>query len=170
MTNSPDASLAYHPWTTYAAARQEARSRGDRRVGTDHLLLGLLRDPEIEGLLHVTLEGAREALDALDRSALAAIGITADLEAPRLANRALPKKPTAKELWRVRNRLRLTPGAAAALREARRPVRRGKTFSAQQVLLALLENRPPDPAAVLLEALGVSVADVRSRLAIGPFE
>src|ERR1017187_4536118 len=66
MTNSPQATTAYHPWTTFAAAREGARSRGDRRVGTDHLLLGLLRDPEIETVMHVTLESAREAPYSLD--------------------------------------------------------------------------------------------------------
>jgi hypothetical protein len=45
-------------------------------------------------------------------------------------------------------------------------VRRGKSISAQEVLAALMENRPPDPAAVLLEGLGVDVAAVRSRMTI----
>jgi hypothetical protein len=165
MTNA-SAPEQYHPWVTYVAARQEAQSRGDRRVGTDHLLIGLLRDPEVEVLVGVSIESARAMLDSLDRSALAAVGIAADVEAPRFDDRALPKRPSAKELWRVRDRLKLTPAAAAALREASRPVRRGKSISAQEVLAALMENRPPDPAAVLLEGLGVDVAAVRSRMTI----
>jgi hypothetical protein len=160
----------YHPWTTYVAARQEARSRGDRRVGTDHLLLGLLRDPEIEGLLGVSLESARDMLDSLDGVALAAVGIIADFEAPSRADRALPKRPTVKELWRIRDRLKMTPAAAAALRDAGRPIHRGKSITAQQVLSALMENRAPDPAAVLLEALGVDVPGVRSRMSVDPLE
>lgn len=160
----------YHPWVTYVAARQEAKTRGDRRVGTDHLLLGLLRDPEVERLLGVSLESSRAMLDSLDRTALAAVGIAADFDPPRLVDRALPKRPTAKELWKVRDRLKMTPAAAAALREAGRPIRRGRNISAQQVLAALLENRPPDPAAVLLEALGVDVAEVCSRMSYDPFE
>lgn len=96
MTNSPQATTAYHPWTTFAAAREGARSRGDRRVGTDHLLLGLLRDPEIETVMHFTLESAREAPYSLDRSALAAIG---HLKFHRLQKwhrtplRAVPRSP-----------------------------------------------------------------------------
>jgi ATP-dependent Clp protease ATP-binding subunit ClpA len=164
MTNSPHATTAYHPWTTFAAAREEARSRGDRRVGTDHLLLGLLRDPEIETVMHVTLESAREALYSLDRSALAAIGVIAEFEAPARADRAMPKRPSAKELWKVRDRLRLTPAAKAVLQEAARPMRRRQQITAQQVLLALMENREPDPAACLLDALGVDVVAVRARL------
>jgi hypothetical protein len=169
MTNA-SAPEQYHPWTTYVAARQEAGRRGDCRVGTDHLLLGLLRDPEIEGLLGVSLESARDMLDSLDRSALAAVGVTADFEAPRRADRALPKRPTATELWRVRDRLKMTPVAAATLRDAGRPIHRGKSITAQQVLSALMENRDPDPVAVLLEALGVDVPGVRSRMSVDPFE
>lgn len=36
----------YHPWTTYIDAREEAHRRGDVKVGTDHLVLALLRDPD----------------------------------------------------------------------------------------------------------------------------
>ena len=39
------------------AAREEARRRGDRRVGTEHLLLALLEDPAIEAVLGVTCSG-----------------------------------------------------------------------------------------------------------------
>jgi ATP-dependent Clp protease ATP-binding subunit ClpA len=170
MTNSPQATTAYHPWTTYAAAREEARIRGDRRVGTEHLLLALLRDPEIEMVLHVTLESAREALKLLDRNALAAIGVTAEFESPVQLDRALPKKPTAKELWKVRDRLRLTPAAKAVLQEAARPMRRRQHITAQQVVLALMENREPDPAACLLDALGVDVVAVRARLDVASAE
>jgi ATP-dependent Clp protease ATP-binding subunit ClpA len=170
MTNSPQATTAYHPWTTYAAAREEARIRGDRRVGTEHLLLALLRDPEIEMVMHVTLESAREALKLLDRDALAAIGVTAEFESPVQPDRALPKKPTAKELWKVRDRLRLTPAAKAVLQEAARPMRRRQHITAQQVVLALMENREPDPAACLLDALGVDVVAVRARLDVASAE
>ena len=57
----------YHPWTTYVYAREEARRRGDRRVGTEHLVLGLLREPDIAQVLGCDLGAAREALDTMDR-------------------------------------------------------------------------------------------------------
>ena len=57
------------------ASADEARRRGDRRIGTDHLLLGLLHDPGSAEALGVTVEAAREKSDALDRAALAAIGL-----------------------------------------------------------------------------------------------
>ena len=59
------------------SATEEARRRGDRRLGTDHLLLGLLHDGDSQAAraLGVSLADARAASDALDRAALAAVGI-----------------------------------------------------------------------------------------------
>jgi|HubBroStandDraft_6_1064221.scaffolds.fasta_scaffold26237_5 hypothetical protein len=42
---TPHSRERYHPWSTYIAAREEARRRGDRRVGTEHLLVALLENP-----------------------------------------------------------------------------------------------------------------------------
>lgn len=57
------------------SALSEATLRGDRRIGTEHLLLGVLHEPSSVQALGTDLETARAALDALDRSALAAVGI-----------------------------------------------------------------------------------------------
>jgi hypothetical protein len=59
------------------SATEEARRRGDRRLGTDHLPLGLLHDEDSRAAksLGVFLTDARAALDALDRAAPAAVGI-----------------------------------------------------------------------------------------------
>ena len=59
------------------SAAKEARRRGDRRLGTDHLLLGLLHDEDSRAAraLGVSLADARAASDALDVAALAAVGI-----------------------------------------------------------------------------------------------
>src|ERR1700735_1647674 len=48
-----------HPWAIYLRASEEARRRGDRRTGTDHLLLALLEDPPVEVVLGVSLQPAR---------------------------------------------------------------------------------------------------------------
>src|SRR6266705_657818 len=59
------------------SAAGEARRRGDRRLGTEHLLLGLLHDagsPPARAL-GVSLEAARAASGDLDLAALAAVGI-----------------------------------------------------------------------------------------------
>ena len=56
-----------HVWAIYLRASEEARRRGDRRTGTDHLLLALLEDPSIEVVLGVSLQQARQALESLDQ-------------------------------------------------------------------------------------------------------
>ena len=136
-------------------ALEEARQRGDRRLGTDHLLLGLLHDPRSSAAraLGIDLDSARTAWDALDRAALAAIGL--DVGGISLAN--LPpshKRPP------------LTSAARAALLRAVQEAARAKRRRPAEahVLLALLACEPPDPAAELLAQLGVDRALVRDRL------
>jgi len=138
------------------SAAEEARRRGDRRLGTDHLLLGLLRDPagEPARALGVDLESARAADDALDRAALAAIGI--DAAGLTLATDTAPS-----------GRRPLTSGARAVFKRAigqARPARTGR-IETRHFLLALLDCERPDPAAELLQALGVDPSAVRGRLA-----
>lgn len=148
-------------------ASEEARRRGDRRAGTDHLLLGLLEDPTIETLLDVSLSDARDALGALDDKALNALGIEPGIDAPPLRMHAVPTRPTFRTV--IKDRLRMTPAAKRVLQEAGKPMRRGKHITAQQVLERLLDLELPDPVAVLLDALGVNTLEVRQRLASAPF-
>ena len=138
------------------AAAGEARRRGDRRLGTDHLLLGLLHDPAAEAAstLGVDLASARAAQDALDRAALAAVGIRADDLDP-IEDAAGPRR-----------RPPLTSGARAVFKRAleqARPSKRGR-IGTRHFLLALLACQRPDPAAELLHQLGVDPAVVRDRL------
>jgi ATP-dependent Clp protease ATP-binding subunit ClpA len=138
-----------------SGAAEEARRRGDRRIGTDHLLLGLLHDlaGEPARALGVDLESARVADDALDRAALAAVGIeAASLELA--ADTAPGGRPP------------LTSGARAVFKRAidtARPVKTGR-IEARHFLLALLDCERPDPAAELLHALRVDRSVVRARL------
>jgi ATP-dependent Clp protease ATP-binding subunit ClpA len=140
------------------AAMDEAQRRGDRRIGTDHLLLGLLQEPEslASEILGVDLESARAASDTLDRAALAAIGI--DLGGRGLA------PPV-----RTRRRPPLTSGAREALKAGVEEARDGKYrhIQARHLLYALLTRQRPDPAATLLEALGVDRGAALRRLAAG---
>jgi Clp amino terminal domain, pathogenicity island component len=152
-----------HAWNLYLRASEEARSRGDRRTGTDHLLLALLADPPIEAALGVSLQQARQALDSLDHEALGALGLGSGTDAPPLPMRTVPDKPTLWDLMK-KDRLRMTPVAKKVLEEAARPNRRGLQITAQHVLAQILTLQPPDPAAVLLGALGVNTPEVRRRL------
>ena len=137
----------------YYDARNEAIRRGDRTIGTEHLILALLTDPAspAAAALGCDLDSARRALDALDRQALAAIGVPAGITAG-----AAPVRSA--------GRLRLTPAAKAVVAGARDA--RGDPEAGLGIVLgALLDLRRPDPAAELLAALGVDGRAARERWA-----
>jgi hypothetical protein len=163
MTTESVVPEGHHAWAIYLRASEEARRRGDRRTGTDHLLLSLLEDPSIEVALGVTLQQARQAHESLDHEALGALGMVSGTDAPPLPMRAVPKKPRLRDIAK-KDRLRMTPAAKKVLEEAVKPNRRKLQVTAQQVLAQILILQPPDPAAVLLGALGVNSSEVRRRL------
>lgn len=138
------------------SAAEEARRRGDRRLGTEHLLLGLLHDQGLAAAkaLGVTLAQARAAQDDLDARALAAVGIEVGAlghaPGPSFGRRLPP----------------LTSGARSVLKDAvdeARPFKSGRIDTAH-FLIALLGRQRPDPAAELLDALGVDRDTVRKRM------
>jgi ATP-dependent Clp protease ATP-binding subunit ClpA len=143
------------------AAVDEAGCRGDARVGTEHLLLGLLHDPGSQAArtLGVDLETARAALQTMDVDALGAVGIDVSADAdvsglPRpLAMRAHGRRP-------------FTRAAGEALRRtlAEAKGRNARRLEATHLLLALLDCGPRDPATHLLARLGIDASVVRSRL------
>ena len=138
-------------------AAEEAGRRGDRRIGTDHLLLGILHEPTSDAAkaLGVDLASARAADERLDRAALAALGV--DLGSYTFAEGST----------RPRRLAPLTSGARAVLKgaiEEGRGTRTGR-IETRHFLLALLACTPPDPAAALLEQLGIDRTIVRNRLA-----
>jgi ClpA/ClpB-like protein len=164
MTTESAAPEALHAWSIYLQASEEARRRGDRRTGTDHLLLALLdEDPSIEAVLGVSLQQARQALESLDQEALGAVGLGSGTDVPPLPMRAVPKKPRIRDIAK-KDRFRMTPAAKKVLEDAYKPNGRRLYVTAQQVLAQILTLQPPDPAAVLLGALGVNTSEVRRRL------
>ena len=167
MTAESAAPEMHHPWAIYLQASEEARRRGDRRTGTDHLLLALLEDPSIEVVLGVSLQQARQAHESLDHEALAALGLGSGTDAPALPMHVVPKKPRFRDVAR-KDRFRMTPAAKKVLEHAVKPSRRKSQVTAQQVLAQILTLQPPDPAAVLLDALGVNTSEVRRRLDTTP--
>jgi len=170
MTTESVAPEVLNAWAVYLRASEEARCRGDRRTGTDHLLLALLEDPSIDVVLGVTLQQARQALESLDHEALGALGMASSSEAPALPMRAVPKNPKFRDVAK-KDGFRMTPAAKKVLEDAVRPNRRKLQVTAQQVLAQILALQPPDPAAVLLGALGVNTPEVRRRLgAVTPLD
>jgi hypothetical protein len=165
----------FNPWATAVYAREEARRRGSRRVGTEDLLLGLLREQEVARLLGCDLGTAREALDAMDRDALVAIGIDRPLDAPPVPTREPTlggRRGVVKAV--LRDHLPMTPVAKRVIQEAGKDGRhrRGSgapwvpspRWSRELVLIALVSLAPPDPAAALLDALKVNRDEVSARL------
>jgi len=165
MTTESVTPESLHAWAMYLQASEEARRRGDRRTGTDHLLLALFEDPSIEVVLGVNLQQARQALESLDREALAALGLGPGADAPLLPMRAVPKKPRIRDVAQ-KDRLRMAPAAKKVLEKASKPNRRRLQITGQQVLAQILALQPPDPAAVLLGALGVDTSEVRRRMLV----
>ncbi|HEX3842671.1 MAG TPA: Clp protease N-terminal domain-containing protein [Acidimicrobiales bacterium] len=163
MTTESVTPETLHAWAICLQASEEARRRGDRRTGTDHILLGLMEDPSIGAVLGVSLPQARQALESLDHEALVSLGLGSGADAPPLPMRAVPKKPRIRDIAQ-KDRLRMTPAAKKVLEEASKPNRRKLQITAQQVLAQILTLQPPDPAAVLLGALGVNPSEVRRRL------
>ena len=138
--------------SVYLAANAEAVRRGDRRVGTEHLVLALLTDldPEVPRALELDLATARRALDDLDTRALAALG----LHLP-------PGKPV--PAGGTKEQFKLTPAARSVFTGLRAHTD-GQRLGVRHVMVALLALQPPDPGAVLLDRLGVDRQAVRSRL------
>ena len=138
-----------HVWAISLRASEEARRRGDRRTGTDHLLLALLEDPSIEVVLGVSLQRARQGLESLDHEALGALGIGSRSDAPplpmprraeeaedqrRCAKGSPPHDPRGKES--ARGRVEAQPseapdhGAAGAGPDSRSPTPRSRSGTA----------------------------------------
>jgi hypothetical protein len=163
MTTESVVPEVLHGWAIYLRASEEARRRGDRRTGTDHVLLALLENPSIEVVLGVSLQQARQALESLDQEALGALGLGSGTDAPPLPMRTVPKKPTIRDVMQ-KDRLRMSPAAKKVLEQAVKPNRRKTQVTAQQVLAQILALQPPDPATALLGALGVDRAATRQRL------
>lgn len=163
MTTESVGPEGLHGWAIYLRAGEEARRRGDRRTGTDHLLLALFEDPSTGDVMGVNLEQARQALESLDHDALGTLGLGSGTDVPSLPMRAVPKKPRLRDVA-LKDRLRLTPAAKKVLQDAVKPNRRKTQVTAAQILAQLLMLQPPDPAAVLLGALGVNRSEVLGRL------
>jgi hypothetical protein len=103
MTTESVTPEVLHVWAIYLQASEEARRRGDRRTGTDHILLALFEDPSIEVVLGVSLQQTRLALESLDHEALGTLGLGSGTDAPPLPMRAVPKKPRLRDVARKRS-------------------------------------------------------------------
>ncbi|MDF2443446.1 MAG: hypothetical protein JWR01_1649 [Subtercola sp.] len=130
----------------------EARLAGDRRIGTDHLLLGMLHDPRVAEALATDAAAARAARSALDNRALAAVGIDAGtFRAPSL-RAGITRAP-------------FTSGSRTVLSRTleHTVTEHARAIQPKHLLMALLEREQPDPAAALLAELGVDRSTAHRR-------
>ncbi|EPR77491.1 putative Clp protease subunit [Leifsonia rubra CMS 76R] len=134
-------------------ARFEAGRRGDRRIGTDHLLLALLRDEDLARAVGVDADSATEATDELDRGALRSIGLELSVYKPA-ANVVLQKRAP------------FTAGAKAVLQQTlvHASAEKARTITSRHIMLALLDRQAPDPVFALFESLSIEPQEVSDRL------
>jgi hypothetical protein len=135
------------------AATMEAHRRGDRHLGTEHLLLGVLIDAPTVSAAGVDRETARAALYRLDRQALGAIGVDPAFVAQRTSIRRATRLP-------------LTGGSRLALQRAAREAARleKRRIEPRHVLFGLLVAPEPDQAALLLRYLDQDTNAIFDRL------
>ena len=140
----------------------EAERRGDRHVGTEHLLLAViashnpLTTPALDAF-GVDVERARSTLDAGDVEALAAVGVdVAALPAPE-------PEGGRRSFWPFRgpgSHKPFTGGAKQTLEATLRETLRlgDRHIGVEHLLLALAARTAPDPAHHLLTAMSVDPA------------
>jgi ATP-dependent Clp protease ATP-binding subunit ClpA len=141
--------------TAVSCAVEEARLRGDRRIGTEHLLLGALYEPRSAAVraLGIDLEAARRTLDVLDQDALAAIGIVVhgvDRPAIPASRKRTPFTSAARSV---------IPRSVAEAKKAG-----SRRIAREHLLLAIIDCERPDPAAEVLERLGIDRPAARERI------
>jgi len=135
------------------AAVEEAEQRGDPYVGTDHLLVGVVRSaaPGAD-LVGAPIETLREAWHAIDQAALEATGIDADLEIEVPSTR--------------RGHRPFTGGAKQVLEETLREALGldSKRLEPEHIVIALTLRPSHDPAIRLLQRAGLSPDSIRADL------
>ena len=136
------------------AAVEEAESRGDSYVGTEHVLIGVVASaaPGTD-IIGTSVETLREAWAAIDRAALAATGVEADL-------------PTSPVPGRRRSHLPFTGGAKQVLEDTLREAlgMGSRRLDPEHIVIALTLRPPRDAAIRLLEQAGLSPDAIRTDL------
>jgi ATP-dependent Clp protease ATP-binding subunit ClpA len=155
-------------------ARDEARRAGQDRVGSEHVLLGLLAEPgaaadaltaaglDLESLRDRVPRGSHEAPAGLDAEGLATLGI--DLDAVRRATDAA-FGPGALDRAAVpgSSRLPIADDARAGLAQAVRQAQQlgQRDISSGHMLLGLIDQRR-NAALTLLTQAGIDIAALRA--------
>jgi hypothetical protein len=162
LHRSPDARA-----TVLYAAQASARLRGEKRIGTDHLLIGVVTSGnEIARRAGLSVEGLHEALNGLDGSALGAFGIEAAAEALLASSPVLRPHSGRKQPHRgiLARHLPLGAGAKRSLKKSMRLAldHRHRHINTNHLLAALSTGGHNDAAVRLLRSSAVDPADLES--------
>jgi ATP-dependent Clp protease ATP-binding subunit ClpA len=140
-----------------AASREAAELRGDRHVGTEHLLVGVAEAGSATiAAAGLTADDLRRALDGLDRLALGLVGVDVDLES--VPGPLHPVPP------RRRRHIPFTAGAKSSLRRSLHiAIDLGhRRIGSDHLLASLAVGGENDPAVRLLRTAGIDPADVEA--------
>jgi len=138
-------------------AVEEAEVRGDSRINTEHLLLGVSHTAGL-GQLGLSPEPLRRQLDRLDAEALEAVGID-----PSLINETVEdSRPTV----RKRGHIPFTEAAKHVLKQALREAieLKHRYIGVEHIALALTTLSPLDRAVRVLDGIGLDPAELRVSL------
>lgn len=135
-------------------AVEEARNRGDSRIGTEHLLIGVARARSFEDPMP-DVESIRAQLDRMDREALASVGLDPaliEIAGPAGSKRTahIPFTNAAKDI--------LKDALRAALDLGHRHI------GVEHIAVALTETEGPDRATGALYGLDLDPDALRAAL------
>jgi ATP-dependent Clp protease ATP-binding subunit ClpA len=135
-------------------AIEEAESRGDTRIGTEHLLIGVARSRSIEDAMP-DVESLRAELDRMDRDALASVGLD-----PGLIELAGPARHTRTA------HIPFTSGAKDILKGALRAALDlgHRHIGVEHLAIALTAIDGPDRATGMLQGLDLDPDALRAAL------
>lgn len=137
-------------------AVEEARARGDARIGTEHLLLGAF-DSETLARLGLDPDAIRSQLDRLDAAALEAVGVDPGL---------IEVESTLSRPGKRKGHIPFTGGAKQVLVQAlKEAIELGdRHIGAEHIALALTARPANDRATMALRGLGLEPESLRQSL------
>jgi ATP-dependent Clp protease ATP-binding subunit ClpA len=140
------------------AAEEASRRRGDLRLGTEHLLMGVVATGEPVSMeFGLSVDRIRAAQEARDARALRAVGIEADLD-------VIPRRPPRRSrhwLW-PRSHLPFTVAAKRSLERSLHIclAEHHRAITTTHLMAALVVGEPRDPAVRALRDLGIDPSEI----------
>lgn len=141
---------------TVVLAQEEARYRGDKRIGPEHLLVAVfVAAPAELGDLGPTVDGLRQTWVDVEQDALRSVGVVTERHGVFAVSRRTKQR-----------HIPFTGSAKGVLEESLRQAitLEDRYIGAEHILLALANLPPTERATRLLMASGVDPATIRESL------